>query len=133
MGLLDTLPSSHNTLSHMVGAVAFERSFAELYACLQRHDPCSPSEGLEIVSEAILSERTPYIDIVRASVAAVFGGECDTSEMRYALKGYLAEAAERFVTRAAEVESVHVRANLNSLYGSGEDGGWSDAAAAFKR
>lgn len=133
MGLFDPMPSSHNVTNHMIGAVAFERSFVELYTRLQQTDPCDVSEGLAIISEAIRAEEPPYIDVARAAIVGVFDGGCGAKEMKYALRGYLAEATERFVLRAAEVETLHVRANLNALYGSGADAGWGDAADMLRR
>jgi hypothetical protein len=133
MGLLDTLPSSYHTLEHMIGAVAFERSFAELYSVLQDSDPCDVSEGAGIVIEAIRNGESPYIDVAHKGIVHVFGGECGIDDMKYALRGYLAEAEERFVMRAAEVEVVQMRANLKAFFDDGLPESWDDAASAFKR
>lgn len=133
MGLLDTLPSSYNTLEYMIGAVAFERSFAELYHVLQEENPCGVQEGALIVIEALLAGEEPYIAVAHKGVVHVYGGECSFEDMRHCLKGYIAEARERFVMRAAEVEVVQARANLNALYDIAPDEGWASAGDAFKR
>lgn len=133
MGLLDTLPSSYKTLEYMIGAVAFERSFAELYHVLQDESPCGVEEGAVIIIEALKNGEEPYIGVAHKGIVHAYGGECSFEDMRHCLKGYVAEAEERFVMRASEVEIVQARANLNALYGEDHgDGSWSDAAARFK-
>jgi hypothetical protein len=131
--LIDTLPTSYNSLEHMIGAVAFERSFAELYSVLQDNDPCSVSDSVSIVIEAIRKGESPYIDVAHKGIVHVFGGQCGFDDMEKALAGFLAEAEERFIMRAAEVEAVQIRANLKAFFDDGSPESWDDAASAFKR
>lgn len=133
MGLLDTLPSSFKTLEYMIGAVAFERSFAELYHVLQEENPCGIHEGASHVIAALIAGEDPYISVAHKGVVHVYGGSCSFSDMDHCLKGYIAEARERFVLRAAEVEVVQTRANLNALYDAVSESSWADAANEFKR
>ncbi|NTF17426.1 hypothetical protein G6L37_03240 [Agrobacterium rubi] len=132
MGLIENAPSSHR-FEYMIGAVAFERSFAELYHVLQENSPCSTEEGMAIVVDTIEARERPYIDVAYKGIVHVYGTGCNYSEMELCLAGYIAEARERFIMRAAEIEVANLRANLNALYGATDDEPWEDAADAFKR
>jgi hypothetical protein len=130
MGLLDTLPTNDKTLEYMIGAVAFERSFAELYHVLQDNEPCNPREGALIVVQALIAGDSPYIDVAHKAVVHVYADEVSFADMRHCLTGYIAEARDRFVMRALEVEVSQMHAKLDAWSGADMGG---DAPATFSR
>lgn len=133
MALLDTVPSSNNAMAYMIGAVAFQRSFTELYAVIQDAAPGSVEEARETFNEGMHLSSSAVLDVARKYVVQVYGGQCDVQEMKAALKGYMAEAQDRFVMRAAEIEVVKIENWLRDVHSSEQlSSDWKDAADAFR-
>lgn len=134
MALIDTVPSSSSAMAYMIGAVAFERGFTELYATLQEMCPADLADAQSLFIEEMHRSDSPVLAIAHKAVVNIYGGQCDIHQMQAALKGYMAESEDRFILRAAEIEVVRLQNDLSNLISDGHcNDGWSGGSDTFRR
>lgn len=129
---IETVPENGSALAHLIGGIAFERSLTESYSTIQEQGATGVSEAYRTFMEEMASPGSPCHEIARTYIVQVFGGRCGIQQMEAALRGYMAEAEERFVIRASEIQLDRLEMQLADV-AEFATADWSDAAAIFRR
>lgn len=117
MSLLESMPSSFNATPFLLGAVAFHRCFHGVYdeMCGMGYDI---AEGKDRLEHVLANPGARANQMLVGELKHLLGRAPEPAELAYAAKGFLAEAEDRYVMRASEIEIVRMQERLSGIEAS---------------
>lgn len=130
MSIVESMPSSYNATPYFLGAVAFHRCFYAVYdeMCELGYDI---AEGKGRLEDMVANPGSRAHQMLAGEIKKMLGRPADDTEFRYAVKGFLVEAEDRYVMRASEIEIVRTQTLLAGME-EFDSGSFRDAAEIFR-
>lgn len=132
MNLLDSIPSPSQpsqAVAYLLGAVAFHRCFYGVYDEMTGMG-YDIEQGRNRLDEVVRNPGSRAYQMLVGEMRHLTGYEVGLDDLELAARGFLAEAANRYVGRAAEFEIVRMQERLSGIR-EFDDRSFQDAASHF--